>query len=99
MGHFASHNTTDSGGRDYAVVEEVQAEAVPPTTRAFQDLQRMQAAGRIKHIGVSNFGVEQLKEALATGAKIAVNQVCTLLCAKRCNACTRCPLPAYSSFI
>ena len=76
MGHFASHNTTDSGGRDYAVTEDVDEEAVPPTTRAFQDLQRMQSAGKIRLIGVSNFGVEQLKEALATGAKIAVNQIC-----------------------
>ena len=53
-----------------------QFQDVPPTTRAFNDLVRMQKAGKLKHIGVSNFGVEQLKEALATGAKIAVNQIC-----------------------
>ena len=76
MAHFASHNTTESGGRDYAVVENVSDESVPPTTRAFKDLMRLQEAGKIKHIGVSNFGVEQLKEAMATGVKIAVNQIC-----------------------
>ena len=36
----------------------------------------LQAAGKIKHIGVSNFGVAQLREALATGVTIAVNQLC-----------------------
>merc|ERR1740121_915713 len=36
----------------------------------------LQREGKIAHIGVSNFGVEQLKEALATGATIAVNQIC-----------------------
>jgi hypothetical protein len=38
MSHFASHNTTGAGGRDYAAVGEVAAEDVPPTTRAFQDV-------------------------------------------------------------
>lgn len=36
----------------------------------------LQREGKIAHIGVSNFGVVQLQEALATGATIAVNQVC-----------------------
>lgn len=34
------------------------------------------AQGKIKHIGVSNFGVEQLKEALATGVSIVSNEIC-----------------------
>ncbi len=38
---------------------------------------RLQAAGKIRHVGVSNFGVEQLREALAVpGVRISVNQVC-----------------------
>jgi diketogulonate reductase-like aldo/keto reductase len=49
---------------------------VPSTADAFVKLMELQAAGKIRHIGVSNFGVQQLTEALATGATIAVNQVC-----------------------
>jgi myo-inositol catabolism protein IolS len=40
---------------------------VPPTAEAFKQLMALQKEGRIKHIGVSNFGVKQLKEALSTG--------------------------------
>jgi len=74
MSHFAAHNTTESGGRDYAATGKV--EAVPPTTLAFQTLLKLQKTGKIKHIGVSNFGVSQLKEVLALGVNIAVNQLC-----------------------
>ena len=74
MAHFSGAHTAD-GGRDYSTTGDVVEDA-PPTTKAFQDLMALQREGRIKHIGVSNFGVEQLKEALATGVKIAVNQLC-----------------------
>ena len=40
------------------------------------ELARLQEAGLIRAIGVSNFGVEQLAAALDTGATIAVNQLC-----------------------
>eukprot|EP00038_Savillea_parva_P008523 m.177519 g.177519 ORF g.177519 m.177519 type:complete len:342 (+) comp14365_c0_seq1:54-1079(+) len=43
---------------------------------AFAELAKLQAEGKIKHIGVSNFGVKQLTAALATGVKIATNQLC-----------------------
>lgn len=43
---------------------------------AFATLQTLQAEGKIRSIGVSNFGVRQLSEALATGVRIDVNQVC-----------------------
>lgn len=43
---------------------------------AFKVLKKLQEAGKIKHVGVSNFGPNQLKEALTCGVKIAVNQVC-----------------------
>jgi diketogulonate reductase-like aldo/keto reductase len=49
---------------------------VPPVTKAFADLMALQREDKIKHIGVSNFGVQQLKEALATGVTIACNQLC-----------------------
>ena len=39
------------------------------------ELAALQAEGKIGHIGVSNFGVKQLTEALATGATIATNQL------------------------
>jgi len=42
---------------------------------AFDTLAKLQAEGKIKTIGVSNFGVHQLQEALVTGARIEVNQL------------------------
>ena len=75
MAHFAGSHTA-SGGRDYATTGEVSAEDVPPSQQAFLDLMELQKEGKVRHIGVSNFGVKQLEEALATGVKLAVNQLC-----------------------
>jgi aryl-alcohol dehydrogenase-like predicted oxidoreductase len=41
---------------------------------AFATLQALQAEGKIRSIGVSNFGARQLSEALATGVRIDANQ-------------------------
>jgi len=52
---------------------------IPPTedgpsiAGAFKALKKLVDAGKIKHVGVSNFGPLQLKEALEQGVKIAVN--------------------------
>jgi len=43
---------------------------------AFGTLRTLQSEGKIRSIGVSNFGVQQLSEALTTGARIDVNQLC-----------------------
>ena len=42
---------------------------------AFATLMRLKQQGKIRHIGVSNFGRARLDEALSTGAEIAVNQL------------------------
>jgi aryl-alcohol dehydrogenase-like predicted oxidoreductase len=48
----------------------------PPTApEAFQTLKKLQDEGKIRHIGVSNFGREPLDEALETVPEITVNQV------------------------
>jgi myo-inositol catabolism protein IolS len=48
----------------------------PPTVReAFDSLMRLKAQGRIRHIGVSNFGPSRLREALAVCPEIVVNQL------------------------
>lgn len=53
----------------------------PAAENAFAALLKLQEQGKIRHIGVSNFGVGKLEEALATGAAIAVNQLpYNLLC-------------------
>ncbi len=53
----------------------------PSVPRAFETLMRLQRAGKIRYIGVSNFGREKLDEALATGAEIAINELpYNLLC-------------------
>jgi aryl-alcohol dehydrogenase-like predicted oxidoreductase len=51
------------------------ASTVPSVAEAFEGLQRLQQSGKIRHIGVSNFGPAKLREALATGARIAVNEL------------------------
>lgn len=76
MAHFAGNHKTKSGGHDYATSDVDSVGEVPSTQSTFRDLKVLQSEGKIAHIGVSNFGVEQLKEALATGATIAVNQIC-----------------------
>jgi len=48
---------------------------VPRVAEAFQTLERLRQAGKIRHIGVSNFGVARLAEALATGVKIVLNEL------------------------
>jgi len=70
MAHFAN------GHASFGASTEVDASTVPPTTAAFQSLAKLQKEGLVKHVGVCNFGVEQLKEAMATGCKIASNQLC-----------------------
>jgi aryl-alcohol dehydrogenase-like predicted oxidoreductase len=75
MAHFAGTHTA-SGGRDYSTTGEIAKASIPSTKLAFEQLIQLQKEGKVKHIGVSNFGVTQLKEAMATGAKISVNQLC-----------------------
>jgi len=75
MAHFAGGHAA-FGESDHAAIKNV-----PDTKKAFQMLMEFQKEGKIKHIGVSNFGVQQLKEALSTGVKISANQVVyNLLC-------------------
>jgi aryl-alcohol dehydrogenase-like predicted oxidoreductase len=50
--------------------------ANPPTTEeAFRALSDLRKAGKIRYIGVSNYGVKQLKEAAAVCPDIAVNEM------------------------
>lgn len=71
MAHFAGGHTSFGDSADAASVP------TPPSTKGcFEELMKLQKAGKIREIGVSNFGVTQLKEALATGARIVVNQLC-----------------------
>lgn len=60
-----SHFTTDP-----------QVIAHPPSSaEAFLTLADLQREGKIRHIGVSNFGVRQLQEVLDLGVRIAVNEL------------------------
>ena len=47
----------------------------PAVADAFATLGDLRREGKIRHLGVSNFGVEQLAEARATGAEIAANEL------------------------
>jgi aryl-alcohol dehydrogenase-like predicted oxidoreductase len=60
--HSAKHFSPDAG-------------RLPSVPEAFAALDRLRRAGKIRHIGVSNFGRRQLDEALATGVPIVVNEL------------------------
>jgi len=48
----------------------------PPTiVEALETMDRLRAEGKIRHVGISNFGVAQMKEAVAVGVPIAVNEL------------------------
>jgi len=50
--------------------------ARPPTVEeAFLTLAELKAEGKIRHIGVSNFGTRQLAEVSAVGVQLAVNEL------------------------
>jgi myo-inositol catabolism protein IolS len=49
--------------------------ATPSVSDAFGALMGLQRAGKIRHIGVSNFGRAKLDEALDTGAAIVINEL------------------------
>ena len=56
----------------YLVHWPIEDHSVPD---AFETLASLREEGKIRAIGVSNFGVRQLTEALATGVRIDVNQL------------------------
>ena len=60
--HSIKHFTADAGDP-------------PSVTDAFAALDRLRRAGKVRHIGVSNFGRRQLSEALGTGVPIVVNEL------------------------
>jgi len=67
--------------RQYTSDPEVLSR-LPTSAEAFGALMELRAEGKIRHIGVSNFGVRQLTEALATGADIVVNEIAYNLLAR-----------------
>ncbi|NQU45249.1 aldo/keto reductase [bacterium] len=46
-----------------------------PVDETFETLQTLQEEGKIRSIGVSNFGIQNLTEALGTGVRIDTNQL------------------------
>jgi myo-inositol catabolism protein IolS len=59
-----------------------QGAACPPARDAFAALARLKGQGRIRHVGVSNFGVARVEEARMAGAAIAADQLCYSLLAR-----------------
>jgi aryl-alcohol dehydrogenase-like predicted oxidoreductase len=54
----------------------------PSAAEAFATLLALQKQGKVRHVGVSNFGGARVEEALAAGAEIAANQLCYSLLAR-----------------
>ena len=53
----------------------------PPVAEAFETLMSLRDQGKVREIGVSNHGVQQMTQALGCGASIQCNQLCyNLLC-------------------
>lgn len=48
---------------------------IPTVEKTFELLKKMKEKGKIRSIGVSNFGATQLAEALATGVQIDINEI------------------------
>jgi aryl-alcohol dehydrogenase-like predicted oxidoreductase len=48
---------------------------LPSVQGTFDTLMALKKEGKIRHIGVSNFGVAQLQEAIDTGAEIIANEI------------------------
>ena len=76
ISHFTTTQKNASGGRDYAAVDNDVPQNIPTIQNAMKELAELQKEGKIKHIGLSNFGKTQMEEVLATGVKISVNQIC-----------------------
>ncbi len=51
------------------------AAALPDVGEAFATLEALRREGKVRFVGVSNFGVRQLTQALATGTPLAVNEL------------------------
>lgn len=47
----------------------------PRPEEVFRGLERLKKKGKVRHVGVSNFGVRQLSEALDLGTDVAANQL------------------------
>lgn len=74
---LATHPLThQSLTHPYARYPERKLAAEVPLEDTLAVLEECKAAGKIRHIGVCNFGVCDLKRALATGTHIVSNQIC-----------------------
>lgn len=51
------------------------AGAPPEIAEALGAMDELRREGKVRHVGVSNFGVTQLREALAVGVPIAINEL------------------------
>jgi len=55
--------------------DERKQNNLPRADEAFEAMVRLKQAGKVRAVGLSNFGLAQMKEALAAGAPIDVNQL------------------------
>ncbi len=60
----------------HSILHFTKDQVAPPTVaEAFGALDKLRRAGKIRHIGVSNYGRRQLTEVLETGVPIVVNEL------------------------
>ena len=67
---------------EFCTQDEAVLAHPPNATEAFETMVELKAQGKIRHIGVSNFGIGPLEEAFASASQIAVNQLAYSLIAR-----------------
>lgn len=72
---YMIHWPLNSHSVSRATTDESLISNPPRLDQAVQTLEELQEEGKIRHIGISNFGVAQMNEILELGVKIAVNQL------------------------
>jgi len=72
---YMIHWPLNSHSVSRATTDERLISNPPRLDQAVQTLEELQEEGKIRHIGISNFGVAQMNEILELGVKIAVNQL------------------------
>ncbi len=56
--------------------QATEGNAPPPSAgEAFHALDELRREGKIRHVGLSNFGVKQLREVISTGVQISVDEL------------------------
>ncbi len=72
---YIVHWPFNSRSLSFVTDNQGKIENPPEAGEVFDTLAQLKKEGKIRHVGVSNFGVDQMREALSFDVEIAANQV------------------------